>query len=189
MQGTLASAILAGNVRRAPMGLMADGQSARRAARPHAARWFFLGLTVGAGLAYLFDPDRGRRRRHLARDRVAGLSHRLSSRTVRKLHALVQRTEGRARGVAHRLHPRPVEELDDVELAHKVESILFRDPNVPKGQISINAEAGRVFLRGEVQPDLVADLEQAVRRIRGVRDVENLLHAPGTPPPGRSPGS
>jgi hypothetical protein len=40
-----------------------------------------------------------------------------------------------------------------------------------------------------VQPDLVADLEQAVRRIRGVRDVENLLHAPGTPPPGRSPGS
>ena len=121
----------------------------------------------------------------MARDRAIGLSHRLSRRTGRKLHVLASQAKGHAHGLEHRLRPGPVEELDDVELAHKVESILFRDASVPKGQISINAEDGRVFLRGEVQPEMVADLERAVRKIRGVRGVENLLHSPGTPAPHR----
>ena len=153
-------------------------------------RWiagsFVFGAAVGAALAYAFDPERGRRRRRIARDRVVGGSHRLTRRAGRKLHVTVAQARGHARGLAHRLRPVPVEEFDDVGLAHKVESIVFRDPRVPKGEISVNAESGRVFLRGQVEPpELVAELEQAVRKIRGVRDVENLLHPPGTPAPTR----
>lgn len=50
-------------------------------------------------------------------------------------------------------------------LAHKVESVVFRDPKFPKGQISINAEEGEVFLRGQVdRRELIHDLEEAVPR-------------------------
>jgi osmotically-inducible protein OsmY len=50
---------------------------------------------------------------------------------------------------------------------------------VPKGQININAENGVVFLRGQVEdPELVEALEARVRKVRGVKDVENLLHTP-----------
>jgi osmotically-inducible protein OsmY len=76
--------------------------------------------------------------------------------------------------------------VDDATLAHKVESVLFRDRDVPKGEISINAENGVVFLRGQVErPEIVEELADRVRKVRGVRGVENLLHTPGTPPPTR----
>jgi osmotically-inducible protein OsmY len=87
--------------------------------------------------------------------------------------------EGRARGFFHRLRPSPTEPPDDVTLVHKVESIVFRDPTFPKGQINVNAEEGRVFLRGQVdRPELIRELEEAVRRVPGVRGVENRLHLP-----------
>jgi osmotically-inducible protein OsmY len=145
---------------------------------------FLLGATVGAALAYLFDPERGRRRRHVAQDRVVSGSRRSVRSLVRTIRVTAAQTRGHAQGLAHRLHPGPSEELDDATLAHKVESVIYRDPKVPKGKISINAEQRCVFLRGEVvSAELIADLEKAVRKIPGVRDVENLLHLPGTPAP------
>jgi len=71
-----------------------------------------------------------------------------------------------------------------VTLAHKVETIIFRDADVPKGQINVNAVDGVVYLRGEVeQPDMIRELEEAARAVQGVREVENLLHTPGAPAP------
>ena len=50
-----------------------------------------------------------------------------------------------------------------------------------KGRISFNAEDGVVFLRGTVDDRAtIAAVEHAVRRVHGVRAVENLLHLPGT---------
>jgi len=74
--------------------------------------------------------------------------------------------------------------VDDATLVDKVESAIFRDPAVPKGRININAERGRVVLRGEVdQSEQISALEAAARQVPGVKDVENLLHLPGTPAP------
>jgi len=76
---------------------------------------------------------------------------------------------------------------DDVTLARKVETEIFRDAEVPKGQINVNAENGVVVLRGEVdEPELIRDLEQKTRNVQGVQEVENLLHTPGTPVPAKS---
>jgi len=80
--------------------------------------------------------------------------------------------------------PTDTSELDDATLVDKVESAIFRDPALPKGRININAERGRVVLRGEVdQPEQISALEVAVRQVSGVKDVENLLHLPGTSVP------
>ena len=55
---------------------------------------------------------------------------------------------------------------------------------MPKGQIDVNAEDGVVVLRGEVErPELIKDLEEKTRSVQGVKDVENLLHTPGTEAP------
>jgi osmotically-inducible protein OsmY len=73
---------------------------------------------------------------------------------------------------------------DDARLTDKVESELFRPDGVPKGQINVNVEFGKVVLRGEVESrELIDDLVSRAREIDGVTDVESLLHLPGEPAP------
>ena len=79
----------------------------------------------------------------------------------------------------------PSKSYDDVTLARKVESEIFRDPDAPKGRVSVNTESGVVFLRGAVDARHVHELGEAASRVDGVERVENLLHTPGQPPPGR----
>ena len=73
---------------------------------------------------------------------------------------------------------------DDGTLKAKVESELFRDEHEVKGAININAQEGVVQLRGELPSrDLIEALVERTRKIHGVKDVENLLHTPGTEAP------
>lgn len=118
-----------------------------------------LGLIgLGAALTYLFHPEQGARRRAALRGRLAG-----------KVEAL---------------QAGPKEQPDDVTLARQVESELFRDEDVPKGQINVNAENGKIVLRGEVgEAEMIRDLEDRARSVQGVNDVENLLHLPGAEAP------
>jgi osmotically-inducible protein OsmY len=144
-------------------------------------RTFLNGFASGVTLALLFDGSRGRARRQHA----AGLVRHAVRRVARGGRARTLQVVGRSKGVVHGLRPLPSRApLDDAGLAHKVESVLFRDPRVPKGKISINAEGGAVFLRGEVDDaELVDELTAAVQKIAGVNEVVNLLHPHGTPAP------
>ena len=46
----------------------------------------------------------------------------------------------------------------------------------------MNAENGVVYLRGEAdRSELIETLENQVRKVEGVQEVENLLHLPGEP--------
>ena len=75
-------------------------------------------------------------------------------------------------------------DYDDVTLARKVESEIFRDADAPKGKVSVNAENGVVFLRGELDdPAWIERLGSEAEQVGGVKGVRNLLHAPGTPAP------
>jgi hypothetical protein len=80
-------------------------------------------------------------------------------------------------------------DLDDVGLARKVETIIFRDDSVPKGKIDVNAADGVVWLRGEAKtPDMIKALERQAVAIPEVKKVENLLHLPKTPARRPAPG-
>jgi osmotically-inducible protein OsmY len=137
---------------------------------------------AGAGLAFFFDPTSGRRRRKLAADRMTGLFHRGRSRVTHTARGVAAEASGVKQKATH-LREREKPQPDDVTLAHKVETQIFRDPNVPKGDINVNAENGVVYLRGQVErPQLIEDLEQAARKVQGVRQVENYLHVPGAQP-------
>ena len=115
---------------------------------------------LGAALAYFFDPQNGRARR---KD------------TVNRIVRLSQRQRGR---LTARAQP------DDVTLARQVESEIFGDADVPKGQINVNAEEGKVVLRGEVESaEMIDELVSKARKVQGVQEVENLLHTPGQAAP------
>jgi osmotically-inducible protein OsmY len=141
---------------------------------------FYLSAAMGgAALAYFLDPQNGRRRRHQSRDQLLSLARQGTKRARKLVHHATSDAAGQARRAAHALRKPEEAELDDTTLVDKVESIVFRKHDVPKGQININAENGVVFLRGQVEdPELVEALEARVRKVRGVKDVENLLHTP-----------
>jgi osmotically-inducible protein OsmY len=132
-------------------------------------------VALGAALSYFLDPDNGRRRRKLAADRLAGLSRRHGKRMIKG--AASQAQAGKQKG--KRLSEEPEPQPDDVTLARKVETEIFRDADVPKGKINVNAENGKVVLRGEVDsPELIDDLVEKARKVQGVQEVESLLHTP-----------
>jgi osmotically-inducible protein OsmY len=143
-------------------------------------KWLPLFAAIGLGLAFFFDPANGRRRRKLTADRAAGFfrrSGRRAARAGRGVSAGAGAVKQKATHLREERKPQP----DDVTLARKVETEIFRDADVPKGRINVNAEEGIVFLRGEVdRPEMIEDLERAARNVQGVRGVENLLHLPGT---------
>ena len=141
---------------------------------------FALAGAIGAALAYFFDPDSGRRRRKILADK-AGKYARRGARQAQGVGATAQGLKAQA---THRTEA-PKAQPDDVTLARKVETEIFRGAEVPKGQINVNAEDGVVYLRGEVEPDMIEELAAKAREVQGVLAVENLLHAPGQEAPAK----
>jgi osmotically-inducible protein OsmY len=139
------------------------------------------GAAIGAALAYFLDPDRGKRRRNVTRDRLMGLARHTGERLEDQARYATSTAQGLYEKAVHMGGEQGLP-ADDAALAHKVESEVFRDPNFPKGKININAENGVVVLRGELdRPEEINALEKKVREIPGVYAVENLLHLPDTP--------
>jgi hypothetical protein len=66
---------------------------------------------------------------------------------------------------------------DDATLLDRVRSELFRDPELPKGDINLGAANGVVELRGRVEAALIEDIGTRVAAVEGVVRVENLLLA------------
>jgi osmotically-inducible protein OsmY len=74
---------------------------------------------------------------------------------------------------------------DDERIAQTVSDVLAILPDVPSEAVSVEVSDGTVFLRGEVdRTGTIRELEERVRQIDGVTRLRNLLHLPGTPPPG-----
>jgi osmotically-inducible protein OsmY len=84
---------------------------------------------------------------------------------------------------SHRL-----DDADDVTLARKVETEIFRAPDAPKADVSVDVQAGVAYLRGTVADDAWIDrLADDAKKVDGIKGVNNLLHRPGTPAPAAEP--
>jgi gas vesicle protein len=148
----------------------------------HPARWAVLAGAVGAAAAFFLDPVSGKRRRHVARDWAAARFRRLGRRTERAGRAAGAHAYGAWQSARHRVEASAPE--NDQTLAHKVESEVFRGSEVPGSRILVNADNGVVVLRGVVgRPEEIQEIEDRVRRVHGVRGVDNRMHVEGTPAP------
>ena len=146
-----------------------------------------IGAAVGAAFAYLFDPVRGKSRRAILADWSAARL-RQGTKTIGQLGRYSSNTAAALpkRMVSIRSGKPPVDE-GDLTLRDRIESEVFRNPELPKGDINFDVNAGVVTIRGAVDNAFrIATIEKAVFNVPGVTGVENLLHVSGTPAPNKA---
>jgi len=133
---------------------------------------------VGLAAGYFLDPESGKRRRHIARDRTLALVRRGADRTRREAEYRAGQAEGKVEAAKSKAGPeKPAP--NDQALAERVKSEIFQPADAPKGSVNINVEDGVVYLRGEVKrPEQIRKLVEEAGAVDGVRGVENLLHTP-----------
>lgn len=132
---------------------------------------FVAGAAIGAGLMFLLDPDRGNRRRALARDKALSAGRRAGD----ELGAKARHLGNRARGLVASARSRfQAEEADDEVVEERVRADLGRVVSHPTS-ILVRVEHGVVTLGGPILVQEREALISAVRRVRGVRDVEDRL--------------
>jgi gas vesicle protein len=85
---------------------------------------FALGLAAGAAAAHFLDPESGRRRRATMRDQAQSKASHAASAVQAQATGAAQQ----AKGAAHAVAPTPTRlaDADDVTLARKVETEIFR---------------------------------------------------------------
>jgi len=125
---------------------------------------------LGAAAMYLLDPDRGRRRRAIARDKARSFAYRAGDLVdaarrdaSHRLHALQARTR--------RLRLRDDAPSDDV-LVERVRARLGRVVSHPHA-VRVEARDGRVRLVGPILAREHLPLVGAVRMVRGVRALDD----------------
>ena len=146
-------------------------------------RTLVFGATVGAAIAYLFDPDSGRGRRARLRDQAMA-----RLRDARRLAGARSRYVEHTLGgkVAQMASPGPRLDVDDVTLAERIRSVVFGRADVPKDRLSLEVVDGVAVVRGELDStDEMAELAGRVWDVPGVVDVEMLTHLPGRPAPNK----
>jgi osmotically-inducible protein OsmY len=135
------------------------------------------GLGLGAALMYVLDPERGKRRRGIVRDKAVSAARKASDR----LDARSRDLRNRARGVASELKAKTRSEaVSDPVLEERVRAEIGHVVSSP-GAIEIAAFEGVVTLSGAVLAREVDDLLSATRGVRGVEEVENRLQVYETP--------
>jgi hypothetical protein len=129
------------------------------------------GIGLGAALMYLFDPNRGRRRRALIRDKFEAAANTTSDYAGKMSRDLRNRAYG---VVAETKSMFQHEEVSDDVLVDRVRAKLGRYP-VHVGAIDVTAQNGIVTLRGPILAKEVPQVLRAARAVRGVKGVENQL--------------
>lgn len=139
-----------------------------------------VGLMIGAGLMYLLDPDRGRRRRALLRDRFvhrAREAERLGGHTASSARHLRNRTRGLLAETRAGLRD---EQVEDSVLEGRLRAELGRLVQ-PVGDLRAEVLDGVVRLTGTVDEIDASRIVQGLRGVPGVRELHNQLrHRPAT---------
>jgi osmotically-inducible protein OsmY len=147
------------------------------------------GAAAGAAAAHFLDPESGRKRRNRLRDQAASKAQSGKDQAIGTASYAADKAKG-AMATATPSMPgsNRLENADDVTLARKVETEIFRAPDAPKGDVSVDVQAGVVYLRGTVaDEEWINRLADEAKKVDGIKGVKNLLHRPGTPAPAAEP--
>jgi hypothetical protein len=128
-------------------------------------------MGLGAGLMYVLDPDRGHRRRAMARQKLSRIVHLSGDAVDKGIRDLRHRAGGL---VAETVRIVRRERISDDVLEQRVRSKLGRVACHPSS-VGVIASGGRVILDGPVLRNEAEHIARAVRHVRGVRGVESRL--------------
>jgi hypothetical protein len=129
-------------------------------------------VALGAAAMYLLDPDKGRRRRAIARDKIRSALCDVEAFAGRAARDLSHRVDG-VRAQANRAMRRG-ETPDDLQLIERVRSKIGRVVSHPHA-IHIGALQGAITVSGPVLTHEAHALLDAVRSVPGVASVDNHL--------------
>ena len=127
-------------------------------------------VALGAGLMYILDPQAGRRRRALTRDKAT----KYARRTAERAQALAQQAADRAKGIVAEARASDEEWVDDQTLVSRVRTELGRVVSHP-GSLHVDSVDGCVTLRGPVFVWEADAALHAVEDTRGVCAVDDQL--------------
>jgi hypothetical protein len=132
------------------------------------------GMALGAAAMYLADPQQGRRRRALAQDKLRSYARQTGDAVDLALRDAGNRWQGIRVQLDRVLQGTQVKPIDDHVLAARVRSKLGRKVSHPHA-VTVEADKGRIVLRGPVLADEHAVLLSLVQSIPGVIDVKDKL--------------
>ena len=133
-------------------------------------------FAAGAAAMYFLDPETGRRRRAMTRDKglAAGRDLKENARQASR------RVSNRAQGAASQMGSALESGMDDApvsdqKLEARIRSQLGHLVDRP-ADIEVEVNNGHVVLSGTASQDEVASLTRELAGIDGVADVENRMH-------------
>jgi uncharacterized membrane protein len=132
---------------------------------------FLAGIGVGALLMYFFDAERGRGRRVHTSDRLAHLFRRSRHALEARLADAGHRGKGLLAEWTRRFR---FEEVSDARLVERVRATMGHVLSEPRA-VRVAAADGRVTLEGAVPPREHDNVVRRIRRIPGVRGVDDHL--------------
>ena len=132
-------------------------------------------FAAGAAAMYYLDPETGRRRRAMVRDRSVAARHDLEDFASDATRRASNRLQGAAARTRSRVSREPV---DDEQLHEHIRSRLGHVVERP-GDIDVQVRDGYVVLSGSADEEEIDQLVSAVAAIKGVEGVDNLLSVRG----------
>ncbi|MDQ2701221.1 MAG: BON domain-containing protein [Pseudomonadota bacterium] len=130
-------------------------------------------VAAGAAVMYFMDPQTGRRRRALARDRSTGAARELehSARTAGRDAS--NRVHGAMAEARSHMDNAPV---DDDTLHDRIRAKLGHLMDRPSA-VEVKVDGGHVVLSGDASDEEAAEVARYVAGMKGVSDVESRLSA------------
>jgi uncharacterized membrane protein len=145
----------------------------QESATGQAWRKWIAGAAIGAMAMYLTDPERGRRRRALARDKMQSMWARTGDAIDVSSRDLSNRIHGMRTEASRKLFG-PSFISDDQLLMERVRSKIGRAVSHPHA-IKVTAQQGRIILSGPILAHEKEQLLSAVRAVPGVGAIEDAL--------------
>jgi hypothetical protein len=137
----------------------------------HKGITFGAGLGLGTAAMFLLDPDRGKRRRALLRDKLAWAARK----TAEAIDTTARDVSNRTRGLAAEFQSKLAhEQPDDQVLVERVRAKLGRVVSHPSA-INVTARDGCLTLRGPILASELKKTESCVLSVIGVRELSNEL--------------
>lgn len=133
---------------------------------------FGIGAGVGAGLMYLYDPNRGQARRNQLRDQTLSMAHKAAHEVEKQATDAGNRLKGVIAEVRERFADEPV---PDAQLQGRVRAKLGHlTPEARRIEVAV--EDGHVLLRGETRDPEFRDVADELRSVPGVVTLEDQTH-------------
>lgn len=129
------------------------------------------GVGLGSGLMFLLDPDRGKRRRALLRDKFVWAARKTGEGVNVTARDLRNRTHGIMSDVQSRFSSHPI---DDTKLVERVRAKVGRIVSHPRA-IDVTAQDGKVILSGPILTYEVPEILACVNSVSGVNEVINNM--------------